>query len=139
MHIFPDQRVGFGTTTIATDNPKPGYQLSVNGRIVCEDLLIQDSSQWPDYVFKPDYALKPLDEVASHIREHQHLPGIPSAETIQKDGISLADMQKRMMEKIEELVLYAIDQNKRLAAQEQKISELQGTIRQLEQQRRSTP
>lgn len=124
---------------IASETPKPGYELSVNGQIVCEDILIQDSSLWPDYVFQPDYALKPLEEVESHIREHKHLPGIPSAETIEKEGIRLADMQKRMMEKIEELVLYAIDQNKRIAAQDQKITELSATIRQLKRQQSNAP
>lgn len=113
---------------IAASEPKPGYELSVNGQIVCEDLLIQDSSLWPDYVFQPDYELKSLETVENHIRENRHLPGIPSAAEVERDGIRMADMQKRMMTKIEELTLYLIEQNKRLAAQEARLAELQAKL-----------
>ena len=94
--------------TIATDVPKPGFELSVNGQVVCEELLIQDSADWPDYVFDQDYALKPLEEIEAHIQTRKHLPGIPTAEKVAASGISVGDMQKRMMEKIEELTLYII-------------------------------
>ncbi|HAB16465.1 MAG TPA: hypothetical protein DCE44_08440 [Verrucomicrobiales bacterium] len=113
---------------IATDTPKPGYELSVNGQIVCEDLLIQDSADWPDYVFNPGYALKSLGEVEAHIRQNGRLPGVPAAAEVERDGIRVAEMQRRMMEKIEELTLYVIDQNKRLAAQEKRITELQKVL-----------
>lgn len=121
---------------IAASEPKPGYELSVNGQIVCEDLLIQDSSLWPDYVFQPEYELKSLDAVEAHIRENRHLPGIPSAAEVERDGLRMGDMQKRMMAKIEELTLYLIEQNKRLAAQEARLAELQA---QLDAQRSSNP
>ncbi|MBL9175312.1 MAG: collagen-like protein [Verrucomicrobiales bacterium] len=114
---------------ISRDTGKPGYELSVKGEIVCHDLLIQDSSLWPDYVFEPGYPLKPLEEVEAHIREKKHLPGVPAAGEVDKDGISVGDMQKRMMEKIEELTLYVIDQNKRLATQEREIAELRQALR----------
>jgi hypothetical protein len=120
---------------IANPTPKPGYELSVNGQIVCEDLLIQDSSLWPDYVFAPEYLLKPLAEVESHIQEHRRLPGIPSAEDVDIQGILVGDMQRRMMEKIEELTLYLIEQNKQLGAQARQIAELQATLRSLQQPR----
>ena len=113
---------------IATDTPKPNYELSVNGQIVCEELLVEDMANWPDYVFKEDYQLRSLDDVETHIKEKKHLPGIPTAEDVKRDGLPIGEMQKRMMEKIEELTLYVIDQNKRLAAQEQKILELQSQL-----------
>jgi hypothetical protein len=113
---------------IGRDTGKTGYELSVKGEIVCHDLLIQDSSLWPDYVFEAGYPLKPLEEVEAHIRENKHLPGIPAAGEIEKDGISVGGMQKRMMEKIEELTLYVIDQNKRLAAQERQLAELRQAL-----------
>lgn len=114
--------------TIGTDTPKPGYELSVNGQIVCEELLVEDMVDWPDYVFEENYPLKSLSEVESHIKERKHLPGIPTATEVKRDGLPVGEMQKRMMEKIEELTLYVIDQNKRLAAQEQRILELQSQI-----------
>jgi hypothetical protein len=113
---------------IATDTPKPGYELSVNGQIVCEELLVEDSADWPDYVFKDNYPLRSLAEVERHIKERKHLPGVPTAADIEKDGLRVGDMQKRMMEKIEELTLYVIDQNKRLTAQEEHIRKLQAQL-----------
>ncbi|MCL4790211.1 MAG: hypothetical protein KJ070_26095 [Verrucomicrobia bacterium] len=110
---------------IGTDTPKPGYELSVDGQIVCEEILVQDSGSWPDYVFNDDYPLRPLTEVETHIREKKHLPGIPTAAEVKRDGLSLGEMQKRMLEKIEELTLYVIDQNKKLAAQEERIRQLE--------------
>lgn len=114
--------------TIATDTPKPGYELSVNGQVVCEELLVEDMVNWPDYVFETSYPLRPLSEVEAHILAKKHLPGIPTAEEVKRDGLPIGEMQKRMMEKIEELTLYVIDQNKRLATQEQRILELQAQL-----------
>jgi hypothetical protein len=121
--------------TIDADLPKPGYALSVNGKIVCEDMLIQDSTLWGDYVFEENYALKPLEELETQIKAHKHLPGIPTATEIAQDGIVIGDMQKRMMVKIEELTLYVIEQHKKLAAQEARISQLEVQLRQQEDQR----
>lgn len=110
---------------IATDTPKPGYELSVNGQVVCEELLVENSVDWPDYVFEESYRLRPLAEVEWHIKEKKHLPGIPTAAEVKRDGLPIGEMQKRMMEKIEELTLYVIAQDKRLAAQEAQIRHLQ--------------
>jgi hypothetical protein len=110
---------------INTDTPKPGYSLSVNGRVVCEEVLVQDSANWPDYVFADDYPLPPLETVESHIRTYHRLPGIPSAAEIKTNGFSIGATQKQLMEKIEELTLYMIQQEKRLTAQERRIQELQ--------------
>jgi hypothetical protein len=114
--------------TIATDTPKPGYELSVNGQIVCEELLVEDSADWPDYVFEENYPLRSLSEVENHIKEKKHLPGIPTAAEVKRDGLPIGEMQKRMMEKIEELTLYVIAQDKRLAAQEKQIRNLQSQL-----------
>jgi len=94
-----------------------GYAISINGRAICEELKIQASSNWPDYVFEKNYSLKSLDELRSYINQNKHLPNIPSAETIEKNGIEVGDMQKRIMEKIEELTLYILqlqEQNNQL-------------------------
>jgi hypothetical protein len=113
---------------IGSEVPNPGYELSVNGQIVCEDLLIQDSSLWPDYVFEPGHPLRPLEEVEDFVRQNKHLPGVPTADEIERDGISVGEMKKRMMGKIEELTLYVIDQNQRLAAQQQELDKLRQTL-----------
>jgi hypothetical protein len=104
---FASNSVGIGTFNTAA-----GYKLSVNGKIISEELRIQDSGAWPDYVFGEDYELMPLDLLENRIKAEKHLPNIPSASVVDRDGILVGDMQKRMMEKIEELTLYVIEINK---------------------------
>ena len=98
--------VGIGLLTGASI--PAGSLLAVDGKITCEEVLVKLSENWPDYVFARDYPLTPLSEVKSYIEEHQHLPGIPNAATIHDEGIELGEMQRIMMEKIEELTLYII-------------------------------
>lgn len=86
-----------------------GYKVAVNGKVICEELKIQDAVDWPDYVFADDYKLASLDEVRNFIELHHHLPNIPSAAEVESNGIVVGDMQKRLMEKIEELTLYILD------------------------------
>ncbi|MNJ86643.1 hypothetical protein D3C87_41470 [compost metagenome] len=73
-----------------------------------------DADVWADYVFEDNYKLMPLSEVESFLKEHKHLPSIPSEKVIKEEGIDLAEMHVKMMEKIEELTLYLIQQNKEL-------------------------
>jgi hypothetical protein len=103
--------VSIGTSTIPS-----GYKLAVDGSIICEELVVKLSQEWPDYVFDENYYLKPLNEVDSFIKENGHLPGIKSAKEIKEDGISLGEMNKQLMEKIEELTLYVIQLNKDIEA-----------------------
>ena len=91
-----------------------GYILTVDGKIMGEELKIQTSSAWPDYVFADDYNLKTIEEYEAAIKAENHLPGIPSAAEVESEGLMVGDMQKRQMEKIEELALYVIQLNKRL-------------------------
>jgi hypothetical protein len=118
MFISSDLRIG--TLTQAT-----GYSLSVNGKIACEEILVEDISNWPDYVFHPNYKLMDLDELDNNIKENNHLPGIPSASEIEENGLTLGDMQKKMIEKIEELTLYTIEQNKMIKELQQKMDNLE--------------
>jgi hypothetical protein len=98
-----------GTTTAAT-----GYALSVNGKVACEEVLVQDIASWPDYVFKSDYKLRSLENLEESIKENGHLPGLPSASEIEANGLNLGNMQKQVVEKVEELTLYTIEQGKML-------------------------
>lgn len=111
MSFRGDGRIGIWTITPAT-----GYALSVNGKIVCEELKVQLSESWPDYVFGENYSLMPLRGVESFIKTNRHLPGIPSASQLEIDGLSVGEMQRKMMEKIEELTLYIIQQQKEIDA-----------------------
>lgn len=93
-----------------------GYRLSVDGKVICEELRVQESGAWPDYVFKKDYELMPLSEVEIHIENNGHLPGVPSAEDIEKNGQHLGANQKILLEKIEELTLHIIRLEKEIDA-----------------------
>jgi hypothetical protein len=88
-------------------------KLNVKGTIKSEELIIETT--WADYVFDNDYQLKPLGEVESFIQKNKHLPGIQPAAEIQRNGLRVAATSAKMMEKIEELTLYIIGQNKKLA------------------------
>ncbi|MFZ4521344.1 MAG: hypothetical protein ACOYNC_06540 [Bacteroidales bacterium] len=104
-YMSTDLRIG--TTLAAT-----GYALSINGKIACEEVLIQDIASWPDYVFRKDYNLMSLENLEESIRENGHLPGFPSYGEIEKNGLHLGTMQKQVVEKVEELTLYTIEQGK---------------------------
>jgi hypothetical protein len=91
------------------------YKLTVTGKIICEELKVKlVSSVWPDYVFDKKYKLPTLSDVEKFIAKNNHLPNIPSAAEVEKNGIEVGDMQKKMMEKIEELTLYIIDLQKQV-------------------------
>ncbi len=115
MTMSNDGRVVIGNIAPATN-----YLLSVDGRIMCEELKVQNSGNWPDYVFAADYKLPSLSEVENHINEKGHLIGIPSACEVEENGVGVGDMQKKLLEKIEELTLYVISLEKKVNALETK-------------------
>lgn len=129
---------GTGSTTIsATGISATGNVFLVNGGtnrkllqltndgILRARQIIVDQEAWADYVFKPNYDLLSLDQVKNYISINGHLPNIPSAEEISKNGINLAEMDTKLMEKIEELTLYILQQEERMKALEQKIEGLE--------------
>lgn len=105
-----------------------GYALSVKGKIITEELRIQSYAAWPDYVFSDQYELMPLDELKKSIDTNNHLPNIPSAHLVESEGILVGDMQKRMMEKIEELTLYILDLHEMNKQQQVEINQLKSMI-----------
>ena len=104
-----------GSVRIGNVAVPSGYKFAINGKMVCEEVKVKlASSGWPDYVFADNYQLKPLQEIEKFILQNKHLPNIPSAAEVEKNGIEVGDMQKRMMEKIEELTLYVIQLEKQV-------------------------
>jgi len=101
------------------------YKLAVKGKIAASDFNVVASGSWPDYVFSPSYKLRSLEETEAYINQHKHLPNIPAAEVVEKEGFALGDMQKRMMEKIEELTLYLIEAKKEINTLKQQVQVLQ--------------
>ncbi len=105
------------------------YRLAVRGKIAATDFNVVASGSWPDYVFDPSYKLRSLEETEAFINEHKHLPNIPPAAVVDKEGFALGDMQKRMMEKIEELTLYLIEANKAIQRQQIEIDLLKSKLK----------
>lgn len=97
--------VGIGMTT-------PTHKLSVNGTIRAKEIIVD--TLWADYVFDDSYRLAPLTEVEQHIRAKKHLPGIPSAAEVAEHGVSMGDMQSKLLSKVEELTLHLVAQEKRI-------------------------
>ncbi|MFC5044436.1 hypothetical protein ACFSTE_14805 [Aquimarina hainanensis] len=120
----------FGNIGIGTNNPDS--KLSVNGKIHAKEVKIDLSIPAPDYVFKKEYNLLSIPEVQNYIRKNGHLPNIPSAKVLEKDGVSLGIMNMKLLEKIEELTLYTIAQEHRINEQKQKNKKLESRIERLE-------
>lgn len=103
-----------GNVSIGTSQVASGYKVNIGGKIMCEELKVQLRASWPDYVFSPNYRLNDLYELEKFIQSNNHLPNIPAAAEIEKNGLETGEMQRLMMEKIEELTLYIIDLKKEL-------------------------
>lgn len=107
-----------GYVTVGNITSTPGsYKLYVEGGILTEKVKValKSSIHWADHIFHPDYKLKSLSALAAYIKVNKHLPGIPSADELVKDGgIDVTQMLAKQMEKIEELTLYIIEQQKQL-------------------------
>ncbi len=102
-----------GNVGIGTSDTK-GYKLGVNGSVIATSMTVKLYGNWPDFVFAKTHRLRPLSEVESYIQANQHLPEVPSAAEVAKDGINLGEMDATLLKKIEELTLYMIEQNNRL-------------------------
>jgi len=94
----------------------PGYQLSVNGKIAAKEVNVTLNG-WADYVFSSGYKLRPVPELKQFIQQHGHLPGIPTATEVESSGVNLGEMNRKLLEKIEELTLYVIEKDEQLARQ----------------------
>jgi len=118
MRIKDDGTVGIGTTS-------PTERLQVAGGIKADSIII---SSWklkvPDYVFDSAQALRPLEEVELFVKEHGHLPEVPSASEMEDRGINIAELNLILLKKVEELTLYVIQQRAQLAEQQRAMAEM---------------
>lgn len=117
-------------------NNTGNYKLFVEGGILTEKVKValRSTNNWADYVFADDYKLMPLKQVEEFINKNNHLPGVDSAEDLAKNGLDLSVMQAKQMEKIEELTLYIIEQNKTLENQSKAIENQNREIEELKNQ-----
>jgi hypothetical protein len=96
-------KVGVGTTS-------PGYKLDVLGTIRAQEVKVD--MYGADFVFEEDYHLRPIEEVEQFVKERKHLPEIAPAKEMQEMGVNQSEMNQQLLQKIEELTLYLIEQNK---------------------------
>jgi hypothetical protein len=122
--------VGIGTT----DNSAwtlyySPYKLAVGGSMIATAVTVKTVANWPDYVLKRGYTLPSLTEVKTYIDQNQHLPEIPSAQQIEKDGVNVGEMNKLLLKKVEELTLYLIEIQKQTEVQQRQINQLKKQIK----------
>ena len=86
--------------------------LNLNGTLAANNITVKANGNTADFVFEENYNLQDLDQVEAYIKEHKHLPNIPSADEMEAQGVNLAEMNKLLLQKIEELTLYAIEKDK---------------------------
>ena len=112
-YSFTLGNVGIGITS-------PSYKLDVAGTIRAQELIVETTGA--DFVFAEDYNLRPLSEVKAFIQENKHLPEIKSAQEMQENGVSVSELQTQLLQKIEELTLYILQQEERIKALEAELN-----------------
>lgn len=108
---------GYEILNLSKDN------LYYNGNIECTSVEVVQEV-WKDDVFKSNYKLMPLDSLNSYINLNSHLPDIPSENEVKENGLNLGDMDALLLQKIEELTLYILEQDKKITELEKEVSTL---------------
>ena len=121
--------VGIGTTDTK------GYKLAVAGEMIAERVVVKLTGTWPDYVFNKKYDLRPLEQVEQFINQNSHLLEVPSAQEITDKGIDVGAMNAKLLQKVEELTLYLIEQNKEIKSQSKELISLKKKFEQIKGKR----
>jgi hypothetical protein len=114
--------VGIGTTS-------PDEKLTVKGKIHAEEVKIDLSVPAPDYVFESDYKLPALNNLKSYVNKNHHLPEIPSAKKMARDGLNLGEMNTLLLKKVEELTLYLIEKDQQVNSLQSEVTDLKAAIK----------
>jgi hypothetical protein len=117
--------IGVGAT-------EPAYKLSVKGTIGCGEVIVEDVSGWADFVFEDDYNLMSLKDLENYIKVNKHLPEIPTTAEVEENGISVGEMNAKLLQKVEELTLYTIQQQEIIEALKENLEAQNKRIEKLE-------
>lgn len=122
--INKTSNVIFNSMSLGTN--QSDAKLTVNGTIHAKEVKVDTSVPFPDYVFDADYHLKSLNEVKAYINQYHHLPGVPSAEEVEKEGMKLGELNTALLKKVEELTLYLLQQQKEIGKLKSEVHHLKG-------------
>lgn len=114
------------------NHERPLFQVNNNGIARSREIVVDLQQAWPDYVFSPGYELIPLKDLASFIEQNGHLPNVPNAAQVAEEGIQLGEMNRILLEKVEELTLHLIEQQRLIEQQQQALEEQRQRIEALE-------
>jgi hypothetical protein len=122
MVVGADGKVGIGTESFGTE------RLAVNGSIRAKEVKVE-ATGWPDYVFQKDYKISSLADLDRYIKLNKHLPGIPDAQEVKENGIELGEMNKLLLQKIEELTLHLIEKDKTIEGILKRMDEIEKKVK----------
>lgn len=106
------------------------FKVEADGKVYCTEVRVRPAAAIPDYVFKADYELMPLNELRTYVTTNSHLPNVPSEqEIITNGGTDMNEMQMTLLEKVEELTLYVLELDQRNAALEEEVKELKSQLK----------
>lgn len=125
MRLDDNGNLGIGTTNTGS------YKLAVEGVIGARKIKITQAS-WADFVFDEDYELPSLTETAGYIKMYKHLPGVPDEAEVKREGVDIGEMNKVLLQKVEELTLYLIEMKRELEEQRKVVEEQRTRIEGLE-------
>jgi hypothetical protein len=119
IRITPQGSVGIGTASTGS------FKLAVEGKIGAREIHVTLQNPFPDYVFGSNYKLRSLSSLEQYINQNKHLPGVPSADEVEKNGgVELGKLNTKLLEKVEELTLYVIELKKENQQMKKEIKKL---------------
>ncbi|WP_131535581.1 hypothetical protein [Pedobacter nototheniae] len=116
FYVMGDGNVLIGKTS----QTNPAYKLDINGKARANEIVVNTTGA--DFVFENNYELRPLTEIETFVKQNKHLPEIPTAKTMQEEGVGVSELQTKLLQKVEELTLYIIQQQKEIDELKKKLN-----------------